>query len=463
MSSQSIIEWGNLSEQQQQDALLRPAMKDSSILRDTVTKIVSRVRENKDAAILEYTKQFDGADLTSLRLDSAFINEAQSKLDAKVKLAIDTAYANIKKFHEAQMPADIRIETSPGVVCEQKHAALEKVGLYIPGGSAPLPSTVLMLGVSAQVAGCELPILCTPPSVKGTIAAEICYAAKICGIEHIFLCGGAQAIAGMAFGSETIPKVDKIFGPGNSFVTEAKQQVSQAVGGAAIDMPAGPSEVLVIADANADAGFVAADLLSQAEHGADSQAVLVCNDRALINKVQQQLVLQLAQLSRKDIASKAVDNSRYILTDSIEQSVLVSNAYAPEHLIVQTDDARNLLATIKHAGSIFVGAYSPESAGDYASGTNHVLPTYGYARNYSSLGLLDFMRRYTVQELSREGLENIGDAIMDLADAEGLDAHKNAVKIRLTGLNLPSAGSTQTQTTNKNNQVYLDVDVKEGQ
>jgi histidinol dehydrogenase len=242
----------------------------------------------------------------------------------------------------------------------------------------------------------------------------------------------------MAFGTESIPKVDKIFGPGNSFVTEAKQQVSQVVSGAAIDMPAGPSEVLVIADANANAGFVAADLLSQAEHGADSQAVLVSNDRTLIVKVQQQISLQLAQLSRRDIATKAVDNSRYILTDSIEECVLVSNAYAPEHLIVQTDNARDLLATLKHAGSIFVGAYSPESAGDYASGTNHVLPTYGYARNYSSLGLLDFMRRYTVQELSREGLENIGDAIMDLADAEGLDAHRNAVKIRLTGLELPS-------------------------
>ena len=475
MSSQSIIEWGNLTEQQQIEALLRPAMKDSVMLRDTVTKILSRVRQNKDAAVFEYTKQFDGAELSSLRLDTAIIDEAESKLKAKVKAAIDKAYANIKTFHEAQLPQDIRIETSPGVICEQRHAALEKVGLYIPGGSAPLPSTVLMLGVSAQVAGCDLPILCTPPSPQGTIAPEICYAAKICGIQHIYLCGGAQAIAAMAFGTETIPKVDKIFGPGNSFVTEAKQQVSQAVGGAAIDMPAGPSEVLVIADANADAGFVAADLLSQAEHGADSQAVLVSDNSALIAKVQQQVVLQLAQLSRRDIASKAVDNSRYILTASIEESVLVSNAYAPEHLIVQTDNARDLLASLKHAGSIFVGAYSPESAGDYASGTNHVLPTYGYARNYSSLGLLDFMRRYTVQELTREGLENIGDAIMDLADAEGLDAHRNAVKIRLTGLDLPSVltqadedntatdrASKQAETSFENNagtddRVYIDT------
>ena len=446
MSSQSIIEWGNLTEQQQIEALLRPAMKDSVMLRDTVTKIVSRVRQSKDAAVLEYTKQFDGAVLNNLRLDTAAIEEAESKLKTQVKAAIDHAYANIKTFHKAQLPQDIRIETAPGVICEQRHAALEKVGLYIPGGSAPLPSTVLMLGVSAQVAGCELPILCTPPSPQGTIAPEICYAAKICGIQHIYLCGGAQAIAAMAFGTETIPKVDKIFGPGNSFVTEAKQQVSQVVGGAAIDMPAGPSEVLVIADAHANAGFVAADLLSQAEHGTDSQAILVSDDRSLIAKVQQQVALQLAQLSRRDIASKAVDNSRYILTESVAESVLVSNAYAPEHLIVQTDNARELLATLKHAGSIFVGAYSPESAGDYASGTNHVLPTYGYARNYSSLGLLDFMRRYTVQELSREGLENIADAIMDLADAEGLDAHRNAVKIRLTGLDLPTAINQQTGT-----------------
>jgi histidinol dehydrogenase len=450
MSSQSIIEWGLLSEQQQTDSLMRPAMQDSVMLRDTVTKILSKVRENKDTALLEFTKEFDGASLSNLRLDLSFINDAESKLEKKVKQAIDVAYQNIKTFHEAQIPQDIRIETSPGVICEQRHAALEKVGLYIPGGSAPLPSTVLMLGVSAQVAGCELPILCTPPSPQGTIAAEICYAAKICGIEHIYLCGGAQAIAAMAFGTETIPKVDKIFGPGNRFVTEAKQQVSQAIGGAAIDMPAGPSEVLVIADENADAGFVAADLLSQAEHGADSQAVLVSNSRTLIVSVQQQVVLQLAQLSRKDIASKAVDNSRYILTDSIEQSVAVSNNYAPEHLIIQTDNARDLLNSVKHAGSIFVGAFSPESAGDYASGTNHVLPTYGYARNYSSLGLLDFIRRYTVQELTREGLENIGDAIMDLADAEGLDAHRNAVKIRLSGLYLPDAQTLETDNHDPN-------------
>lgn len=434
MDKSSIIEWSALDPTQQSQVLARPALKDSELLKDTVTKIISLVRENKDEAVLSYTKEFDGADLSSLRLNDELINLAESELSPSVKSAIDTAYHNIKTFHEAQRPQDIRIETAPGVICEQKHAALEAVGLYIPGGSAPLPSTVLMLGVSAQVAGCTLPILCTPPSPQGTIAAEIRYAAKICGIESIYLCGGAQAIAAMAFGTQTVPKVDKIFGPGNSFVTEAKQQVSQAIGGAAIDMPAGPSEVLVIADANADPAFVASDLLSQAEHGADSQAVLVSDSRTLIEKTQQQVLMQMAKLSRKEITAKAVEHSRYILTENIQQSVLVSNAYAPEHLIVQTENARSLVADLRHAGSIFVGAYSPESAGDYASGTNHVLPTYGYARNYNSLGLLDFMRRYTIQELSKDGLSNIGDAIMDLAQAEGLDAHKNAVALRLEAI-----------------------------
>ena len=438
MDASTIIDWSALSADEQAQALSRPALKDSALLKDTVTKIVSQVRENKDAAVLSYTKEFDGAELSSLRLDEALIDNAEAELSATVKLAIDTAYQNIKTFHEAQRPQDIRIETAPGVICEQKHAALEAVGLYIPGGSAPLPSTVLMLGVSAQVAGCKLPILCTPPSIQGSIAAEIRYAAKICDIKHIYLCGGAQAVAAMAFGTETIPKVDKIFGPGNSFVTEAKQQVSQAIGGAAIDMPAGPSEVLVIADADANPAYVAADLLSQAEHGADSQAVLVSNSESLIELTRQQVVLQLAQLSRKDIAGKAVEHSRYILTKDLDESVTVSNAYAPEHLIVQTENARELVAKLRHAGSIFVGAYSPESAGDYASGTNHVLPTYGYARNYNSLGLLDFMRRYTIQELSKEGLQNIGDAIMDLAEAEGLDAHKHAVAIRLDDTGIAS-------------------------
>ncbi len=444
MSIGEIIKWSELSDAQQQQTLSRPALKDSSMLKDTVSTIIKRVLADRDAAVLAYTKEFDGAELANLRLPIEQIAQAHTLIKAEVKRAIDLAYSNIRTFHQAQFPSDIAIETQPGVLCEQKHVALEKVGLYIPGGSAPLPSTVLMLGVSAQVAGCPLPILCTPPSPSGTVAPEILYAASKCGIEHVYLCGGAQAIAAMAFGTESIPKVDKIFGPGNSFVTEAKQQVSQGVDGAAIDMPAGPSEVLVLADGNANPAFVASDLLSQAEHGPDSQAVLVSDSEALIKATQQQVLHQLALLSRKQIAQQSIENSRFILTEDMDQAIAVSNAYAAEHLIVQTDDARGLLPKLANAGSIFLGAYSPESAGDYASGTNHVLPTYGYARNYSSLGLLDFMRRYTVQELSAVGIQNIGQAIMDLADAEGLDAHKQAVALRLNHLDALAKSLVET-------------------
>lgn len=432
---QAII-WNELSKPMQQAVLTRPALADSALLKDTVSKILLRVQTDGNKALIDYTREFDRAELSELRLPLASIEEATHIVSSDVKSAIDVAYENIKTFHSAQKPKDIQVETQPGVLCEQKHVALEVVGLYIPGGSAPLPSTVLMLGVSAQVAGCELPILCTPPSPQGTVAPEILYAAHKCGIEHIYLCGGAQAIAAMAYGTETIPKVDKIFGPGNSFVTEAKQQVSQDVAGAAIDMPAGPSEVLVLADKHANASFVAADLLSQAEHGPDSQAVVIADNAEFIKQVQQQVLLQLPKLSRQSIAEKSIANSLFIVTDSIEQSIEVSNMYAAEHLIIQTEDADVIADKIKHAGSIFVGAFSPESAGDYASGTNHVLPTYGYARNYSSLGLVDFMRRFTVQTLTPNGLSNIGKAIIDLANAEGLDAHAKAVSMRLNSLNM---------------------------
>ena len=434
MTMPTAILWNELSRQQQQAILARPALADSSLLKDTVSKIRTTVQQDGDQAIIDYTTKFDGVTVDNLRLAPAKIAQAQTLLSEDVKQAIDLAYENIKTFHQAQYPKDIKISTQPGVVCEQKHSALEKVGLYIPGGTAPLPSTVLMLGVSAQVAGCDLPILCTPPSrnrPESMVAPEILYAASKCGIEHVYLCGGAQAIAAMAYGTQSIPKVDKIYGPGNSFVTEAKQQVSQDVNGAAIDMPAGPSEVLVLADKSANPGFVASDLLSQAEHGVDSQAVLVADNADWVKEVQKQVLLQLAKLSRREIAEKAIANSRFIITDSLARSIEVTNQYAAEHLIIQTEDSEQIAQQVKHAGSIFVGAYSPESAGDYASGTNHVLPTYGYARNYSSLGLLDFMRRYTVQTLSKDGLKTIGKAIIDLANAEGLDAHANAVAIRL--------------------------------
>lgn len=435
MTIPQAITWNELSQPMQQAVLTRPALANSALLKDTVSKILLRVQSDGDSAILDYTREFDRAELSELRLPLLAISEAVHNISPDVKRAIDIAYENIRKFHSAQIPKDIQVETQAGVLCEQKHVALEVVGLYIPGGSAPLPSTVLMLGVSAQVAGCPLPILCTPPSPQGSIAPEILYAAHKCGIEHVYLCGGAQAIAAMAYGTKTIPKADKIFGPGNSFVTEAKQQVSQDVAGAAIDMPAGPSEVLVLADKHANASFVAADLLSQAEHGPDSQAVVIADSAEFIRQVQQQVLLQLPKLSRHSIAEKSIANSLFIVTDSIEQSIEVSNMYAAEHLIVQTEDAAAIAAKIKHAGSIFVGAFSPESAGDYASGTNHVLPTYGYARNYSSLGLVDFMRRFTVQTLTPNGLTNIGKAIIDLANAEGLDAHAKAVSIRLNSLN----------------------------
>lgn len=429
-----MITWSSLSANEKKQALARPAMANSQQLKKTVGDIIARVEAEGDAAVLDYTRKFDCPDLTNLVLSQDDIDALAAKVTPVVASAIDTAFNNIKAFHEAQMPSDIALTTTPGVKCELRFTALDTVGLYIPGGSAPLPSTVLMLGVPALVAGCENKLLCTPPNKEQLIAPEIAYAARKCGIDKIFLCGGAQAIAAMALGTETIPQVDKIFGPGNSFVTEAKQQVSQRADGAAIDMPAGPSEVLVLADEFANPEFVAADLLSQAEHGPDSQAILVSNSATLIEEAKAAVERQLATLSRAEIARPAMENARYILADSIGQAIEASNAYAAEHLIVQIESARDYLPKIKYAGSIFLGPWSPESAGDYASGTNHVLPTYGYAKNYSSLGLLDFMRRYTIQELSADGMRNLGPAIMALAAAEGLDAHEQAVALRMQAL-----------------------------
>lgn len=426
-----MITWSSLSANEKKQALARPAMANSQQLRQTVGEIIARVEQEGDTAVLDYTRKFDCPDLSSLVLSQADIDTLAAKVTPEVASAIDTAFDNIKTFHQAQKPSNIALTTTPGVQCELRFTALDAVGLYIPGGSAPLPSTVLMLGVPALVAGCENKLLCTPPNKAQLIAPEIAYAARKCGIDKVFLCGGAQAIAAMALGTDTIPQVDKIFGPGNSFVTEAKQQVSQRADGAAIDMPAGPSEVLVLADEFANPEFVAADLLSQAEHGPDSQAILVSNSAELIEQAKDAVERQLATLSRAEIARPAMENARYILADTIEQAIEASNAYAPEHLIVQIENARNYLPKIKYAGSIFLGPWSPESAGDYASGTNHVLPTYGYAKNYSSLGLLDFMRRYTIQELSAEGMRNLGPAIMTLAAAEGLDAHEQAVALRM--------------------------------
>ncbi|GAC23795.1 histidinol dehydrogenase [Paraglaciecola mesophila KMM 241] len=426
--------WSGLNEGQQQALLSRPAMADNKALSSAVADIIQQVADNGDNALRELTRRFDGVELGELSLPMGELTTAEHDISHDVKTAIDTAYANIHAFHSAQKPNDVKVETAPGVVCELKHAPLDSVGLYIPGGSAPLISTVLMLGATAQVAGCPRKVLCTPPNKQGEVPAEIRYAASLCNINEVYLVGGAQAIAALALGTESITKVDKIFGPGNSFVTEAKQQVSRIPAGPAIDMPAGPSEVLVIADGKANPVFVASDLLSQAEHGADSQAILVSDSQTLIQATEQEVERQLTTLSRQETARKAMAHSRYILTDAIDSAIEVSNQYAPEHLIVQVENPRACLPKLKNAGSIFVGQWSPESAGDYASGTNHVLPTYGYARNYSSLGLADFIRRYTVQELSASGLQNIGSAIMDLAQAEGLDAHKQAVALRLETL-----------------------------
>jgi histidinol dehydrogenase len=444
-----ISNWSELDNKAQQALLLRPKLKNAAELPAEVASIIKAVRNTGDKALRFYSQKFDGLDNNDLVLSQPAQLELLNKLSAERKAAIELAYNNIRAFHSAQLPQDIKLETSPGVVCELKYAAFDSVGLYIPGGSAPLPSTVLMLGVPAQLAGCARVVLVTPPGQpKATdIAPEIIYAAQLCGISEIYTVGGAQAIAALAYGTETIAKVSKIYGPGNRYVTEAKQQVSMSAEGAAIDMPAGPSEVLVIADESANPAFVAADLLSQAEHGPDSQVVLVSNSETLLNNTIEALNEQLLKLPRAIIAKKAIDHSRFILTPDLATAALVSNLYAPEHLIIQTAQDDQLLGKLTNAASIFVGAWTPESAGDYASGTNHVLPTYGYSRTHSSLGLLDFYRRYTVQTLSAQGMQNIGPAIVTLATAEGLAAHANAVSLRLAAL-----GSNAATPAKKGNQ-----------
>lgn len=431
MSTAKTYKWQDLSASSQAQVLSRPVYSVDDALKTTVTAILDEVKQNGDSALIAYAKQFDNAELNRLSLNKAALERLSAELPQKVKAAIDCAYRQISRFHQAQAVADIRLETAPGVNCQMKTRAIGKIGLYIPGGTAPLPSTVLMLGIPSQIAGNAVRVLCTPPNSEGKIHPAIAYAALTCGIEEVILAGGAQAIGAMAYGTKTVAKVDKIFGPGNAFVTMAKQLVSNANPATAIDMPAGPSEVMVIADANANAEFIAADLLSQAEHGADSQVLLLCNSSDKIAQVNDALARQLAQLPRQAIAAKALENSALIQTTSVTQSIEIANDYAPEHLIIQTDSADEVVDKIVNAASIFVGPWSPESAGDYASGTNHVLPTYGYGRALSSLGLADFTKRYTIQTLSRVGLEGIGQAIIDLAQAEGLDAHANAVAVRL--------------------------------
>lgn len=429
-----MFRWNEESSQAQAAALMRPAVSASSKVEAICKTILANVKAQGDDALIAMAEKFDNRVNPRLCVPIDEINASEQALSKELKYAIDTAYANVKRFHEAQLPKDIELSTQPGVVCELKYQAIEAVGIYVPGGSAPLPSSVIMQGVLAQLSGAKTVVLATPVQGEQQINPAILYAAKLCGITKVIESGGAGAIAAMAYGTESVPKVNKIFGPGNSFVTMAKQLVAQTIPGMAIDMPAGPSEVLVIADARANPEFIAADLLSQAEHGADSQVILLCNSQSIIERTKQALTRQLASLSRKATAEQALANSSLILVDSIKQAFDVSAQYGPEHLILQLEDAAPYLDSVKNAGSVFVGDYTPESAGDYASGTNHVLPTYGYSATYSSLSLLDFFRTYTVQTISKSGLTSLSKAILPLADAEGLDAHANAVSIRLEAI-----------------------------
>ena len=414
------------------EILNRPAKKTKE-LHEVVGKVLDDVRSNGDSALKKYELQFDKVALEELAVSEEEFTEAQACVSQELKDAIQIAHDNIYKFHAAQKFSPIRVETCRGIVCEQRAVPIEKVGLYIPGGTAPLFSTVLMLAVPAKIAGCSEIILCTPPDKDGKCNPAVLYSAKVSGVSKIYKVGGAQAIAAMAYGTESVPKVDKIFGPGNQYVVAAKQLVS--LEDVAIDMPAGPSEVEVIADAESNPVFVAADLLSQAEHGVDSQVVLVATDKNIIEAVNAELVKQLQQLPRKEIAEKALQNSKVIYVPTDDMVVSLSNAYAPEHLVISTKNCDSIAEKITHAGSVFLGAFSCESAGDYASGTNHTLPTKGYAKAYSGLCLDSFMRKITFQRLSSDGVKSIGKAVELMAEAEGLDAHKNAMTVRLNYVN----------------------------
>ena len=416
----SINEWASI--------LARPTI-DAAQLHDKVNAIIKEVAVGGDDAIKKLTLQFDGISINELKVPVEKIAAAENLISAALKTAIQLAKVNIEIFHNSQIQKVERIETMPGVWCWRKSVGIEKVGIYIPGGSAPLFSTVLMLGVPAKMAGCKEIILCTPPNEKGDIHPAILYAASLVGVTAIYSVGGAQAIAAMAYGTTTIPKVHKIFGPGNQYVTAAKQLVQQ--NGMAIDMPAGPSEVCVWADENAIPSFVAADLLSQAEHGPDSQVILVANHKAIVDAIQLEIDLQLIALPRKDIAVKALSNSKAIILSNQDQSIDLINAYAPEHLILAVDNALQIADKIINAGSVFIGNYSPESVGDYASGTNHTLPTNGHANAYSGVSLDSFVKKITFQQLTERGLMNIAPTVIEMAEAEGLQAHSNAVSVRL--------------------------------
>ncbi len=424
------IRWEQCDAEQQQALLQRPAISASASISEVVQDVLVKVKAAGDDALREFSARFDKAQVENLRVTPEEMQAASERLSDELKQAMAAAMANIETFHNAQILSPVDVETQPGVRCQQITRPVKSVGLYIPGGSAPLFSTVLMLATPARIAGCGRVVLCSPPP----IADEILYAAQLCGVKEVFQVGGAQAIAALAFGTATVPKVDKIFGPGNAYVTEAKRQVSQRLDGAAIDMPAGPSEVLVIADEGATPAFVASDLLSQAEHGPDSQVILLTPSLQLAEEVALAVEQQLAQLPRAATARQALESSRLIVLRDVAQCVEISNLYGPEHLIIQTRQPREVVDDITSAGSVFLGDWSPESAGDYASGTNHVLPTYGYTATCSSLGLADFQKRMTVQELTPQGFLNLAATIETLAAAEQLEAHKNAVTLRVAAL-----------------------------
>ena len=405
---------------------------DMTHLNDTVSKVIDEIRQGGDAAVKKYEKEFDHVELDSLLVSKDEMRAAQKHIPAGLWDAMQLAHENIRKFHAAQQFNEIKVETAPGVVCWQKAIPIERVGLYIPGGTAPLFSTVLMLATPAKIAGCKHIIMCTPPDKTGHVNPAILAAASIAGIDHVYKAGGVQAIAAMAYGTESVPKVSKIFGPGNQYVMAAKQRVS--LDSVAIDMPAGPSEVCVIADAQSNPRYVVADLLSQAEHGIDSQVLLISTSEQTIDAVEQEIGRQLDVLPRKDIAAKALENSKIVLVHNGDEAMALSNAYAPEHLIIATADYAELAEKVINAGSVFLGNYACESAGDYASGTNHTLPTHGYADAYSGVNLDSFMRKVTFQHLDREGVRSIGRAVETMAENEQLLAHKNAMTLRLSDI-----------------------------
>lgn len=421
----------NPPREQWEELLKRPAM-DSDYLDQAVEDIFFAVKRNGDQALKDFTRTFDGVQLTTLEVPAREIDAAEQQVSPALQQAIRTAAANIGKFHAAQKCEPVMLETSPGVRCWQKAVPLQRVGLYIPGGSAPLFSSVLMLAVPARIAGCREIILCTPPAKDGKVNPAILFAAKISGVTRVFTVGGAQAIAAMAFGTETIPAVNKIFGPGNQFVTAAKQSVQKL--GVAIDLPAGPSEVLVMADETANATFVASDLLSQAEHGADSQVILLTTSRELAKETVMQMQQQMVQLPRRDIIEQSLQSCKIIVMDSVAEMVDMVNDYAPEHLIISMTNTGKVAEAIVNAGSVFLGNYTPESAGDYASGTNHTLPTNGFAKAYSGVNLDSFVRKITFQEITPAGLKGLGETLQQMAEAENLQAHKLAVSVRLAAL-----------------------------